>query len=67
MFRRSEYKDGGVDFPGKLDPPKSLWAAMAPLFSPSLCKSTLVLWAVFFANAFTYYGLVLLTSQVRHS
>ncbi|XP_058113435.1 organic cation/carnitine transporter 7 isoform X2 [Magnolia sinica] len=32
------------------------------LFSPKLVKSTLLLWMVFFGNAFAYYGLVLLTS-----
>lgn len=34
------------------------------LLSPPLRSSTLLLWSVFFANAFTYYGLVLLTSQL---
>eukprot|EP00249_Psilotum_nudum_P021889 c28291_g1_i2 orf=36-1682(-) len=34
------------------------------LLSPSMIRSTLLLWLVFFANAFTYYGLVLLTSQL---
>ncbi|KAH6554839.1 hypothetical protein KP509_1Z302900 [Ceratopteris richardii] len=34
------------------------------LFSSSMIQSTLLLWIVFFANAFTYYGLVLLTTQL---
>lgn len=34
------------------------------LFSPSLIRSTLLLWIVLFANAFSYYGLVLLTSEL---
>lgn len=34
------------------------------LFSPELVKPTLLLWAVFFGNAFSYYGLVLLTSEL---
>lgn len=34
------------------------------LFSPELVKSTLLLWLVFFGNAFSYYGLVLLTSEL---
>jgi hypothetical protein len=34
------------------------------LFSTSMIRSTLLIWLVFFANAFTYYGLVLLTSQL---
>lgn len=33
------------------------------LLSPKLAKSTLLLWIVFFGNAFSYYGLVLLTSE----
>ncbi|EFJ34774.1 hypothetical protein SELMODRAFT_81650 [Selaginella moellendorffii] len=36
----------------------------AVLFSPPLLRSTILLWLVFFANAFTYYGLVLLASQL---
>ncbi|KAH7373279.1 hypothetical protein KP509_17G048000 [Ceratopteris richardii] len=34
------------------------------LFSSSMIRSTILLWIVFFANAFTYYGLVLLTTQL---
>ncbi|KAL9268642.1 Organic cation/carnitine transporter 7-like protein [Drosera capensis] len=34
------------------------------LLSPQLLKSTLLLWVVFFGNAFSYYGLVLLTSEL---
>ncbi|KAK9097631.1 hypothetical protein Sjap_023128 [Stephania japonica] len=34
------------------------------LFSPELRKTTLLLWVVFFGNAFSYYGLVLLTSEL---
>ncbi|XP_027344773.1 organic cation/carnitine transporter 7 [Abrus precatorius] len=34
------------------------------LLSPRLARSTLLLWAVFFGNAFSYYGLVLLTSEL---
>ncbi|KAF6143874.1 hypothetical protein GIB67_009855 [Kingdonia uniflora] len=36
------------------------------LFSPKLVRTTLLLWVVFFANSFCYYGLVLLTSQLVH-
>ncbi len=31
-------------------------ALLKDLLSPSLRRSTLILWLVFFANAFTYYG-----------
>lgn len=34
------------------------------LLSPELVRSTLLLWIVFFGNAFSYYGLVLLTSEL---
>lgn len=36
------------------------------LLSPNLRRSTLLLWFVFFGNAFSYYGLVLLTSQLSN-
>ncbi|KAL1357979.1 organic cation/carnitine transporter 7 isoform X1 [Arachis hypogaea] len=35
------------------------------LLSAKLARSTLLLWAVFFGNAFSYYGLVLLTSELN--
>jgi len=34
------------------------------LLSPNLLRSTLLLWAVFFGSAFSYYGLVLLTTEL---
>jgi MFS family permease len=34
------------------------------LFSPQLKVTTCLLWTFFFANAFTYYGLVLLTTEL---
>ncbi|GJM95962.1 hypothetical protein PR202_ga12761 [Eleusine coracana subsp. coracana] len=39
-------------------------AALHELLSRKLVKSTLLLWFVFFASSFAYYGLVLLTSQL---
>ncbi|KAK4587630.1 hypothetical protein RGQ29_018867 [Quercus rubra] len=36
------------------------------LLSPKLVRSTLLLWVVFFGNAFSYYGLVLLTSELNN-
>ncbi|PKA50659.1 Organic cation/carnitine transporter 7 [Apostasia shenzhenica] len=36
--------------------------ALAKLLSPELIRSTLLLWMVFFGNAFSYYGIVLLTT-----
>ncbi|CAL4934844.1 unnamed protein product [Urochloa decumbens] len=39
-------------------------AALRTLLSHNLLRSTLLLWLVFFANSFAYYGIVLLTSQL---
>jgi hypothetical protein len=39
-------------------------AALRSLLSRNLRRSTLLLWFVFYANSFVYYGLVLLTSQL---
>lgn len=36
------------------------------LLSPDLLKSTLLLWIVFLGNAFSYYGLVLLTTELSN-
>ncbi|KAF2309178.1 hypothetical protein GH714_001057 [Hevea brasiliensis] len=36
------------------------------LLSPKLIRSTLLLWVVFFGNAFSYYGLVLLTTELNN-
>ncbi|KAK4736301.1 hypothetical protein R3W88_010562 [Solanum pinnatisectum] len=37
---------------------------LVTLFSPELAKSTILLWMVFFRNAFSYYGLILLTTEL---
>uniref|UniRef100_M4CBA5 Major facilitator superfamily (MFS) profile domain-containing protein n=1 Tax=Brassica campestris TaxID=3711 RepID=M4CBA5_BRACM len=37
------------------------------LLSPELIKRTLLLWVVFFGNAFAYYGVVLLTTELKIS
>jgi preprotein translocase subunit SecG len=39
-------------------------SALRSLLSRNLRRSTFLLWFVFFANSFAYYGLVLLTSQL---
>ncbi|KAB1213586.1 Organic cation/carnitine transporter 7 [Morella rubra] len=41
-------------------------SSLLVLLSPKLVRSTLLLWAVFFGNAFSYYGLVLLTSELKN-
>ncbi|KAI3790561.1 hypothetical protein L2E82_03682 [Cichorium intybus] len=34
------------------------------LFSPKLIKTTVLLWFLYFGNTFSYYGIILLTSQL---
>lgn len=41
-------------------------AQLLMLLSPGLIRSTLLLWIVFVGNAFSYYGLVLLTTQMNN-
>ncbi|RAL42670.1 hypothetical protein DM860_009177 [Cuscuta australis] len=41
------------------------FSSLITLLSPSLARSTLLLWVVFFGNAFSYYGIVLLTTQLN--
>jgi hypothetical protein len=48
----------------KTSPIGGVLSSFTTLLSPPLISSTILLWSVFFANAFTYYGLVLLTSQL---
>eukprot|EP00270_Netrium_digitus_P015975 TRINITY_DN5656_c0_g1_i1.p1 TRINITY_DN5656_c0_g1~~TRINITY_DN5656_c0_g1_i1.p1 ORF type:complete len:433 (-),score=107.14 TRINITY_DN5656_c0_g1_i1:25-1191(-) len=48
-----------------------IWAdafdTVADLLRPPLLQSTLLLWGVFFSNAFIYYGVVLLTTQLAEA
>lgn len=41
--------------------------SLLALLSPTLIKRTLLLWIVFFGNAFAYYGVVLLTTELNNS
>lgn len=38
--------------------------SMFVIFSPKLIRTTLLLWVLYFGNTFTYYGIVLLTSEL---
>lgn len=42
---------------------ESGYSSIFTLFSPSLVKTTLLLWVVYFGNSFSYYGVVLMTSE----
>lgn len=56
----------------EVEPPKGMLSSLGGissllmLLSPKLARSTLLLWIVFFGNAFSYYGLVLLTSELNN-
>ena len=49
-------EDQGSDFGGI--------KSVGKLLSPKLIRATLLLWMAFFGNAFAYYGIVLLTSEL---
>ncbi|KAG2548841.1 hypothetical protein PVAP13_9KG201400 [Panicum virgatum] len=51
-------KDEGSDFGGI--------KSVGKLLSPKLIRATLLLWMAFFGNAFSYYGIVLLTSELSN-
>ncbi|KAL3835338.1 hypothetical protein ACJIZ3_010074 [Penstemon smallii] len=51
--------------PKSTDSPKS--GLLLMLLSPELIRSSLLLWMVFFGNAFAYYGLVLLTTELNNN
>lgn len=40
------------------------FSSVVMLFSSRLLKTTLLLWVVYFGNAFAYYGIILLTSEI---
>ncbi|CAM6095034.1 unnamed protein product [Calypogeia fissa] len=70
----SEEVDTAVDIGGNAKQPSfkpsesshaGVFDTFKLLFSPELKRSTLLLWFLFFANAFTYYGLVLLTTELQ--
>lgn len=47
-----------------IEPKTGVITALSKLLSPELIRSTLLLWMTFFGNAFSYYGIVLLTSEL---
>ena len=49
------------------DSKSGLIASLLVLLSPKLLPITLLLWLVFFGNAFAYYGLILLTTQLNQN
>jgi hypothetical protein len=51
-------EDQGSDFGGI--------KSVGKLLAPKLIRATLLLWMAFFGNAFAYYGIVLLTSELSN-
>lgn len=68
--RRVSPEDGHED--SSSSPPRwkdsdlGVFRSLLMLLSPKLIRSTLLLWVVFFGNAFSYYGLVLLTTELNN-
>ncbi|KAM3277905.1 hypothetical protein ACQJBY_045655 [Aegilops geniculata] len=61
-LREKECTDDDV-----MSPKSGSAAALRSLLSRKLRRSTLLLWFVFYANSFAYYGLVLLTAQLSNA
>ncbi|CAI7839196.1 unnamed protein product, partial [Closterium sp. NIES-54] len=61
---RNSWNPSLPSLPGLPSLPSFPPPALRQLLSPPLLTTTLLLWGVFFANAFSYYGLVLLTTQL---
>lgn len=49
---------------GQVESSQGEVSPLVTLLSPELAKSSILLWIVFFGNAFSYYGLVLLTTEL---
>ncbi|KAD3068173.1 hypothetical protein E3N88_36053 [Mikania micrantha] len=45
---------------------KTSFSSLWMLFSSNLSKTTFLLWIVFFGNSFSYYGIILLTSELSN-
>ncbi|KAK6915235.1 Major facilitator superfamily [Dillenia turbinata] len=56
---------GDETISSKVEDSKAGLSSLLMLLSPKLLRSTLLLWVVFFGNAFSYYGLVLLTTELN--
>ncbi|XP_068642323.1 organic cation/carnitine transporter 7-like [Aristolochia californica] len=57
-------EDNEADKVENIEPKVEGFKSVLILLSPKLLKSTLLLWIIFFGSAFSYYGLVLLTSEL---
>ncbi|PIA51591.1 hypothetical protein AQUCO_01100445v1 [Aquilegia coerulea] len=60
----SDFEGNEAKVPKNVDSKTESASSLSMLLSPKLIRSTLLLWLVFFGNAFSYYGLVLLTTEL---
>ncbi|KAE8689517.1 Organic cation/carnitine transporter 7 [Hibiscus syriacus] len=58
-------EENGYEAPMQMNPKAGGISSLLHLLSPELVRSTTLLWMVFFGNAFSYYGLVLLTTELH--
>ncbi|KAK8913655.1 Organic cation/carnitine transporter 7 [Platanthera zijinensis] len=56
--------DGNSTVVSELESKTGAIMALIKLLSPELIRPTILLWLAFFGNAFSYYGIVLLTSEL---
>ncbi|KAL4562162.1 hypothetical protein LXL04_034356 [Taraxacum kok-saghyz] len=66
LLSESDEKPEIIDHNKSKSKSKSKVSTFGMLLSPELRKPTLLLWVVFFGNAFSYYGLVLLTTELHN-
>lgn len=57
LLPSSTHKPVSLDF-------KTPFSSFLRLFSPKFIQTTLLLWVLYFGNSFSYYGIVLLTSEL---
>uniref|UniRef100_A0A2P2QLF7 Uncharacterized protein MANES_14G000300 n=1 Tax=Rhizophora mucronata TaxID=61149 RepID=A0A2P2QLF7_RHIMU len=63
----SPAEDENINPPSKWkDSEMGPFNSLSILLSPKLVRSSLLIWLVFFGNAFSYYGLVLLTTELNN-
>ncbi|KAH9620545.1 hypothetical protein KSS87_012651 [Heliosperma pusillum] len=66
LFREdTQLLDQPIDTPKWKDSDLGIFRSLVMLLSPELARTTLLLWVSFFGNAFSYYGLVLLTTELN--
>ncbi|KAG0479478.1 hypothetical protein HPP92_010336 [Vanilla planifolia] len=62
--RAEQVQEGGASFSAHLTSKVKCIGSLYKLLSRELIRTTLLLWIGFFGNAFSYYGVILLTSSL---